>query len=176
MSGLSQQVKIGVVGAGAMGAGIAQIAADYGHSVRLFDTDASATERGLGNIQDGLTKLVERGRKSAEEVQRLVQRIQTCESLSTLSNCGIVIEAVSEDLLTKQQLFQQLESICPEDTILASNTSSISITALAAKLQRPERFVGMHFFNPAPVMKLVEVISGLATDAKYRGDDIRYGS
>ena len=166
MSGLSLEHSIGVVGAGAMGAGIAQIAADSGHQVLLFDADIEAIETGISSIQKGLKPLVERGRKTDAEVQRLVGRIHAVESIEALSDCGLVVEAIVEDLSAKQTLFSKLESTCSESTILATNTSSISITSLASALQRPEKLVGMHFFNPAPVMKLVEIISGLETDVK----------
>ena len=165
MSGLSQQQLVGVVGAGVMGAGIAQLAADSGHEVVLFDADAAARDRAVNHIRNGLNPLVERGRKTEAEVGQLVDRIHIAESLNAMKDCDLIIEAIAESLAAKQELLLSLETICSREVILATNTSSISITALASSLQNPERLVGMHFFNPAPIMKLVEVISGLVTDA-----------
>ena len=156
---------IAVIGAGAMGAGIAQVAAKAGHPVLLYDAAEGAAQRGIDNNVKGLAKLVERGRMSQQECDDLISRITVAQSLNDLAPAALVIEAIVEQLDIKQNLFAQLENVCGEDVILASNTSSLSITAIGSALNRPERLLGMHFFNPAPVMKLVEVISGLATDA-----------
>ncbi|NKB61016.1 MAG: 3-hydroxyacyl-CoA dehydrogenase [Gammaproteobacteria bacterium] len=164
MNALEQSSVIGVVGAGTMGAGIAQVAAARGHTVCLFDQRPEAVSHGIQTIRQGLGKLISRGRINEEEVEKLITRIHPCDSLEKLSNCSLVIEAVVESIEIKQSLFIQLEGICSESTILATNTSSISITAIGSALTRPGNLVGMHFFNPAPVMKLVEVIRGLATD------------
>ncbi|WP_413207585.1 3-hydroxyacyl-CoA dehydrogenase PaaH [Rhodospirillum sp. A1_3_36] len=164
MGALSPTETVAVIGAGTMGAGIAQVAATAGHAVLLFDAAEGAAERGLGRIAEGLNKLVARGKMEAEARESLVGRIRPVGALADLAPARLVIEGIIEDLGVKRDLFAALEDICGDQTILATNTSSISITAIAAGLKRPERLVGMHFFNPAPVMKLVEVVSGLATD------------
>lgn len=154
---------IGVVGAGTMGAGIAQVAASAGHQVILYDVTEGAAEQGVSRIQKGLEGLVERGKMVEARLNDIVGRIVPASSIEQLSSSGLVIEAIVENLSAKQKLFTDLEEICGEDVILATNTSSISITAIASALKRPERLVGMHFFNPAPILKLVEIISGLAS-------------
>ncbi len=164
MNALNKNQTIGVIGAGTMGAGIAQVAAAYGHPVWLYDQSEQAVNNGISGIKQGLNKLVDRGRMTASQVNKLIARIKPCKELQQMSDAALVIEAIVENLEIKQQLFQQLESICNDKTILATNTSSISVTAIGAALARPENLVGMHFFNPAPVMKLVEVISGLVTN------------
>ncbi len=156
---------VGVIGAGTMGAGIAQVAAAAGHPVVLFDTASGAVERGIGQTAAGLDKLVARGRMQAGDRDALLERIRPADNIEQLAGCALVIEAVVEKLEIKQDLFRALEDICRDDTILATNTSSLSVTAIGAALSRPGRLVGMHFFNPAPIMKLVEVVSGLDTDA-----------
>ena len=160
---LNKQTKIGVIGAGTMGAGIAQVAANAGHSVVLFDVAAGAAQNGVQSIRSGLAKLVERGRKSQQEVDGLCARITPADQISALADAGLIVEAIVENLDVKRAVFKELESLCGEQTIIASNTSSISISALAAKLENPTRLIGMHFFNPAAVLKLVEVVSGLHT-------------
>ena len=164
MTALDSSQVIAVVGAGAMGAGIAQVAAKAGHPVLLYDVGAGAAQNGLDRIADGLAKLVERGRMDEIDRGALLERISIVHELAGLASAALVIEAVVEKLEIKQQLFASLENFCAEDVILASNTSSLSITAIGAGLARPERLLGMHFFNPAPIMKLVEIVSGLATD------------
>lgn len=164
MSPLNSESVIGVIGAGTMGAGIAQVAAKAGHPVLLFDAMDGAGQRGLDNIASGLARLVSKGKMRQTDVDALVGRIQVINSLSDMAPAALVVEAIVERLDIKQQVFGELETICGEHTILASNTSSISLTAIGAKLKRPQNLVGMHFFNPAPIMKLVEVISGLDTD------------
>lgn len=166
MTALTQNAIIGVIGAGTMGAGIAQVAATAGHKVLLFDTKKNVALAGLTLISKGLQKLVDRHKIDENAMQAILDNITVAVSLSQLSACSMVIEAIIENLAIKQQLFQELEMLCNDDTILASNTSSLSLTAIGSSLQRPERLAGMHFFNPAPVMKLVEVISSLATAAE----------
>ena len=163
MESLTSQDVVAVIGAGTMGTGIAQVAANAGHPVLLYDALDGAVERGIDNIRAGLDKLVTRGKKTAADVDALLARIQPATALEELSAACLVVEAIVEDLEIKQQLFTSLETICPAQTVFATNTSSISITAIAAVLEQPERLVGMHFFNPAPVMKLVEVIRGAVT-------------
>ena len=153
-----------VVGAGAMGAGIAQVAAAAGHPVGLYDVQGDAPARALAVMGAALGKLVERGKMEAAEREALLARITPVASLADFAQARLVVEAVKEDLAVKQTLFAELEGLVAADAILATNTSSISITAIASALKRPERFAGLHFFNPAPLMALVEVVQGLATD------------
>ena len=154
---------VGVVGAGIMGSGIAQVAATAGHRVRLHDAIKGAVEAGRSRIADGLARQVARGKIEQADADAIMERIVACSDIAEFADCGLVIEAIVENLDIKRQLFAELERIVGNDTLLATNTSSISITAIAAKLNRPERVAGLHFFNPAPVMKLVEVVTGLAT-------------
>jgi 3-hydroxybutyryl-CoA dehydrogenase len=154
---------VGVVGSGAMGAGIAQVAVVAGHTVRLFDTRPDAVAKAIADIGKAFAKLVEKGRMGAAEADLARARLQPATSLQDFKDAALVVEAVVEDLDVKRTLFRQLEDVVGDACILATNTSSISVTAIAAPLARPERLVGMHFFNPVPLMALVEVISGMAT-------------
>jgi 3-hydroxybutyryl-CoA dehydrogenase len=163
MPTLESTATVAVIGAGIMGAGIAQVAAAAGHTVLLYDLDNDATRNGIEVIRQGLVKQVGRGKLAAKDAETLIDRIRPCEWID-VSDAALVIEAIAEDLVAKQTLLQSLEALCSSDTILASNTSSLSITAIASPLTYPARCVGMHFFNPAPVLRLVEVVSGLATD------------
>jgi len=159
---------IGVVGAGTMGNGIAHVCAKSGFNVILVEVEQRFLDRGLAAINKNLEREVERTKLTADERDAALARIQPTLSLDKLAASQLVIEAASERLELKQQLFQKLDELCPAETILASNTSSISITKLAAQTKRPDCVIGMHFFNPVPVMKLVEVIRGLATsDGSY---------
>lgn len=170
MSRFSTDSVIAVIGAGTMGAGIAQVAAKAGHQVLLFDAAEGAAQRGIDNTAKGLSKLVERGRMTKDDADALVARIQPVSVINDLAPANLVIEAIVERLDIKQQVFGQLEDICAESTVIATNTSSISVTAIGSSLKRPQNLVGMHFFNPAPIMKLVEVISGLDTDPQVAAD------
>ncbi len=170
MSRFSKDSVIAVIGAGTMGAGIAQVAAKAGHPVLLFDAAEGAAQRGIEGVSKGLSKLVDRGRMSQEDADALVGRIQPVAALTDLAPAALVIEAIVERLDVKQQVFSQLEEICSEQTVIATNTSSISVTAIGSALKRSQNLVGMHFFNPAPIMKLVEVISGLDTDPAIAAD------
>jgi 3-hydroxybutyryl-CoA dehydrogenase len=163
MSALSPTDTIAVIGAGTMGAGIAQVAAKAGHPVLLFDAMAGAAQSGKDKTAQGLDRLVEKGKMTRDDVDALLARITVVDALNDLAPAKLVVEAIIENLEIKQDVFGKLENICGADTILASNTSSISLTAIGAKLKDSSRLVGMHFFNPAPIMKLVEVISGLTT-------------
>jgi len=163
MPALSQSQVVGVIGAGTMGAGIAQVAAAAGHRVRLYDGFAGAARAGKGRISSGLDSQVERGRMARGEADALLERIVVTEALADLADAGLVIEAIIEDLDAKRRLLAQLEAIVSPQAILAMNTSSISVTAIASPCRHPDRIVGAHFFNPAPVMKLVEVVSGVTT-------------
>ncbi|KPF42725.1 3-hydroxyacyl-CoA dehydrogenase [beta proteobacterium AAP121] len=153
-----------VVGAGIMGAGIAQVAAQAGHAVRLFDTREGAAAAAKAKMAGALDGLVAKGRMSADEVQALLARITPIATLQEAAGVALVVEAIVENLDAKRALFAQLEGLCDAGTVLATNTSSISVTAIANGLQHPGRLVGMHFFNPVPLMKLVEVVSGLQTE------------
>lgn len=164
MSALATSAAIAVIGAGTMGAGIAQIAASAGHKVFLYDTSEAALNKGLALITKILARSVEKGRIEETERDAILGRITLCKSLEELAPAALVIEAIVESLDIKRSVFCALEDIVDESAILATNTSSISITEIAAPLKRPERMVGMHFFNPAPIMKLVEVVHGLASD------------
>ena len=155
---------VAVVGAGAMGAGIAQIAAAAGHPVKLYDLRREAAQKAIGDIGKNFVKLADKGRMSQEAASAASARLTAAEGLADLAKAALVVEAIAENLDVKRQLFAQLESIVCADCILATNTSSISITSIGAGLTAPRRLLGMHFFNPAPLMALVEVVSGLATD------------
>jgi len=164
MTALETTKPVAVIGAGTMGAGIVQVAATAGHDVYLFDTAEKALDKGLALIEKFLARAVTKGRMMDKEQTAILGRIHRCSKLQDLAPASLVIEAIIENPEIKRSVFSQLEDILAEDAILASNTSSISITEIAAGLHRPERMVGMHFFNPAPIMKLVEIISGLETD------------
>jgi len=155
--------KVMVVGAGQMGSGIAQVAAQAGLQVILRDVEDRFVQKGLGVIDKNLSRDVEKGRKTAEEQAAILSRIQGTTDLKGAAGADLVIEAVTENLAVKQALFQDLDRICGPEAIFASNTSSLPITQLAASTSRADRFIGMHFMNPVPVMKLVEIIRGLAT-------------
>ncbi len=153
-----------VVGAGIMGAGIAQVAAQAGHRVMLFDARVGAATQALARLASTFDGLVAKGRLSADAAQATLARIEPIAALDDARDVDLVVEAIVEDLAAKQGLLRQLEALVSADCVLASNTSSISVTALAAGLAQPGRVVGMHFFNPVPLMKLVEVVSGLHTE------------
>ncbi|HEU4434841.1 MAG TPA: 3-hydroxybutyryl-CoA dehydrogenase [Pyrinomonadaceae bacterium] len=154
---------IGVVGAGTMGNGIAQVAARAGYAVIMRDVSDEFLQRGLAAIDKSLQRDVDKQRLDAAGKQAVVERIRTTTDLDALSEASFVIEAVTENLAVKTEVFQALDRITPSQAILASNTSSISITKLGAATGRPDKVIGMHFMNPVPVMKLVEVIRGIAT-------------
>ena len=154
---------IGVIGAGTMGSGISQVSALHGFHVTLVDLEEQILHQGINSIQNGLKRQVKKEKISQELMRSTLDRISTSTSLNSLSNADLVIEAASEHKETKMNLFQALDSICPKTSILASNTSSISISNIASATNRPELVVGMHFMNPVPVMKLVEIIRGNQT-------------
>lgn len=155
--------RIMVVGAGQMGAGIAQVAAQAGMQVWLRDIEEHFVDRGLAGIEKNLARDVAKGRRTAEEKAAIQGRITGTVSLEPAAQCDLVIEAIVENLAIKLALFAELDGLCPTHTILASNTSSLPITQLASATKRPGQFIGMHFMNPVPVMKLVEIIRGIAT-------------
>ena len=155
--------QIGVVGAGAMGQGIAQIATQAQAQVQVFDVIAGAAEKACAKVRAQWQQLQEKGRLTTEQVADSSRRLSHAEHLHDLQRCDLVIEAVVENLAVKKALFAQLEHLLTPQAVIATNTSSLSITALAAELQHPERFAGFHFFNPVPLMKVVEIVAGLAT-------------
>ncbi|HZG59041.1 MAG TPA: 3-hydroxybutyryl-CoA dehydrogenase [Anoxybacillus sp.] len=155
--------KIMVVGAGQMGSGIAQVCAMAGYDVFLHDLKREYVDRGLSTITKNLTRQVEKGRMTEEEKESILNRITPSIDLNNARNIDLVIEAVVENMEVKTSIFSQLDEIAPEHAILATNTSSLPITEIAAATKRPEKVIGMHFMNPVPVMKLVEIIRGLAT-------------
>ncbi|MGA9226495.1 MAG: 3-hydroxybutyryl-CoA dehydrogenase [Mesobacillus sp.] len=152
-----------VIGAGQMGSGIAQVCAQAGYSVLLNDLKAEFVERGLAGIKKNLNRQVDKGRMTAEQLGEIVGRINSSHDLQDATKVDLVIEAAVENMDIKAKIFAQLDEIAPAHTILASNTSSLPITEIAAATKRPEKVIGMHFMNPVPVMKLVEIIRGLAT-------------
>jgi 3-hydroxybutyryl-CoA dehydrogenase len=155
---------VGVVGAGAMGRGIAQIAAQAGSTVKLYDTQVEAVAKARNELFTQWDRLLEKGRMDQASVATCKQRLQPADSLQALADCDLVIEAIVERLDVKKALFSELEGIVKPTAVLATNTSSLSVTAIAAALKRPQQFAGYHFFNPVPLMKVVEVIAGLKTD------------
>jgi len=157
---------VAVIGSGTMGAGIADVAASYGHQVLIYDIASDAISRAIDGIRQRLASRVTRGKLSADASAQILARLIPVTDIQALAAADLVIEAASERLEVKKALFKQLAEICPPQTLLTSNTSSISVTAIAADLPHPERVAGLHFFNPAPVMKLVEVVSGLATSSE----------
>lgn len=155
--------KVGVIGAGTMGSGIAQVFAMAGYDVVLVDVEQRFLDRGLATIKKSLDKLVEKGKMTADAGETTRARIKPNLTVEACQGCGLVVEAVTEDVKLKRELFRKLDTVCPAETILATNTSTISVTLLGAATKRPEKVVGMHFMNPVPLMQLVEVVRGLAT-------------
>lgn len=156
-------IKIGVIGAGTMGHGIALVAASHGFSVVMNDIKEEFVTGGMRKIEKFLERSVEKDKVSREGKEEILNRIRPTVNLENVRDCDVVIEAIVENIGSKKQVFEELDRLCPEHTIFASNTSSISITDLASATQRPEKFIGMHFMNPAPIIKLVEVVKGLET-------------
>ncbi len=154
---------IGVIGAGTMGNGIAQTAASKGFDVVICDIQQDFVERGVQNIGKSLDRFIKKETMTEDEKTEILGRINTTTNLEDLKDCALVVEAATENFEIKKQIFQKLDEITNEDTILSSNTSSISITKIAGVTKRPDKVIGMHFFNPVPLMKLVEVIRGIAT-------------
>ncbi|MBL7963403.1 MAG: 3-hydroxybutyryl-CoA dehydrogenase [Flavobacteriales bacterium] len=164
---MTSKSTIGVIGAGTMGSGIAQVAAAAGHPVRLLDTRPEAVDKALASLEKTLQRLVEKGTLKDDAARALRDRITPARVVEDLAGCDLVIEAIIEDLGVKKALFQKVEAAVPVDALLATNTSSLSVTAIAAACARPERFLCLHFFNPAPLLPLVEVVPGLATDMAH---------
>lgn len=159
-------MKIGVLGAGSMGSGIAQVAAQSGHNVVLFDTNAEQLEKAHASLAKIMARLVEKGKITEDESETIQARIAYISDMTGFSGCGLVIEAIIENLDIKKSVFAKLETIVDGDTILASNTSSLSIASIAASCNNAERVIGIHFFNPAPLMPLVEIIPAVQTSAQ----------
>ena len=155
--------KIFVLGAGTMGAGIVQAFAQKGYEVIVRDIKDEFVERGLTGINKNLSKLVSKGKMTEETKEDILSRISGTTDMNLAADCDLVVEAAIENMKIKKEIFAELDKICKPETILASNTSSLSITEVASATGRPEKVIGMHFFNPAPVMKLVEIIRGMAT-------------
>ncbi|WP_125152909.1 3-hydroxybutyryl-CoA dehydrogenase [Clostridium rectalis] len=155
--------KICVLGAGTMGAGIAQAFASKGYEVVLRDIKDEFVDKGLKGINKSLSKLVAKGKKTQEDMDAILSRITGTVDINQAADCDLIVEAAVERMDLKREIFAELDRICKPETILASNTSSLSITEIATATKRPEKVIGMHFFNPAPVMKLVEIIRGMAT-------------
>ena len=159
-------MKIGVLGAGSMGSGIAQVAAQSGHNVVLFDTNAAQLEKAHAALVKVMARLVEKGKLGEHESETIQERIAYISDMNGFTGCGLVIEAIIENIEVKKTVFSQLESIVDEECMLASNTSSLSIASIAAACKHSERVIGIHFFNPAPLMPLVEIIPAVQTSAE----------
>lgn len=159
-------LRIGVIGAGSMGAGIAEVAATFGHFVIIYDNAIGARDKFENKLQHNFQKLIEKGKITAETAQAITGRIRFVQKLQDVSESDVIIEAVVEDLEIKKEIFSELEQVCGHKTILATNTSSLSVTSIAAACKYPGRVLGIHFFNPATLMPLVEIIPGVATEVQ----------
>jgi len=159
-------IKVGVIGSGAMGSGVAQVAATAGHSVVVYDSNAAALEKSKSLLDSTLKKLVEKQKLTEQKAAGIYSNISYAGDLKPFAGCGLIIEAVIENLEVKQKLFAQLENIVSENCVLASNTSSLFITSIASACKKSNRVLGIHFFNPVPLMPLVEIIPGISTDKK----------
>jgi 3-hydroxybutyryl-CoA dehydrogenase len=167
--------KVGVVGCGLMGSGIAQVAAAAGFETTVREVSAELVDKGLKGIEKNLNRLVEKGTITEVMKGEIRGRLKGTTSIDDLKNCDVIVEAIIEQLPAKQELFSALDKICPATTIFASNTSSLTITEIATATKRPQRFVGLHFFNPVPVMKLVEVVRTIATDPAVYEEMVAFG-
>ncbi|MCH7682625.1 MAG: 3-hydroxybutyryl-CoA dehydrogenase [Gemmatimonadetes bacterium] len=163
---MSEIEKVGVLGCGLMGRGIAQVAASSGHTTIVRDVADEFNRKGKAAITKSLDKFVEKGKMSAEDRDATLARLTFTTNVSDLKDSDIIVEAITEDLELKNTLWKELDALCPDHTIFASNTSSLTIAAMAAATSRPDRFVGLHFFNPVPLMKLVEVVRTVTTSAE----------
>jgi 3-hydroxybutyryl-CoA dehydrogenase len=168
--------KVGVVGCGLMGAGIAQVSAQSGFNTVVREVNAELLEKGLKNIDKNLARLVEKGTITEAAKSEIRGRLHGTTSLQDLKECDVIVEAIIEKLPAKRELFAELDALCPAHTIFASNTSSLTITEIAASTKRPQRFVGLHFFNPVPIMKLVEVVRTIATDPAVYEEMVAFGA
>src|SRR5208337_2657835 len=168
--------KVGVVGCGLMGSGIAQVSAQAGFQTAVREVSAELVEKGLNGIEKNLARLVEKGSLTEAVKSEIRGRLKGTTSLEDLKDCDVILEAIIEQLPAKKELFTALDGICGPNTIFASNTSSLTITEIAAATKRSQRFVGLHFFNPVPVMKLVEVVRTIATDPGVYEEMVRFGA
>jgi 3-hydroxybutyryl-CoA dehydrogenase len=168
--------KVGVVGCGLMGSGIAQVCAQAGFQTVVREVSPEVVEKGLKSIEKNLSRLVEKGTINDSAKNEIRARVKGTTSLEDLKDCDVIVEAIIEQLPVKRELFAALDKLCPAHTIFASNTSSLTITEIAASTKRPERFVGLHFFNPVPVMKLVEVVKTIATDPAVYEEMVAFGT
>jgi 3-hydroxybutyryl-CoA dehydrogenase len=168
--------KVGVVGCGLMGAGIAQVSAAAGFPTLVRELTPELLDRGIKGIERNLARLVEKGTVSEAARGEIRGRLKGTTVIEDLKECDLVIEAIIEQLPAKRDLFSALDKLCPESTIFASNTSSLTITEIATATKRPQRFAGLHFFNPVPVMKLVEVVRTIATDAAVYEELVAFGT
>ena len=168
--------RVGVVGCGLMGSGIAQVSAQAGFQTIVREVNAELVEKGLKGIEKSLARLVEKGTITETGKNEIRGRLKGVTSLDELKDCDVIVEAIIEQLPAKRELFSALDALCPAHTIFASNTSSLTVTEIAAATKRPERFVGLHFFNPVPVMKLVEVVKTIATDPAVYEEMVNFGA
>ncbi len=167
--------KVGVVGCGLMGSGIAQVSAAAGFETVVREVSAELVEKGLKSIEKNLNRLVEKGTITEAVKGEIRRRLTGTTSIDDLKNCDVIVEAIIEQLPAKRELFAALDAICPPAAIFASNTSSLTITEIATATKRPQRFVGLHFFNPVPVMKLVEVVRTIATEPAVYDEMVVFG-
>ena len=167
--------RVGVVGCGLMGSGIAQVVAAAGFETTVREVNAELVEKGLKGIEKNLNRLVEKGTITDAAKGQIRSRLKGATSIDDLKSCDVIVEAIIEQLPPKRELFSALDKICPASTIFASNTSSLTITEIATATKRPQRFVGLHFFNPVPVMKLVEVVRTIATDPAVYEEMVAFG-
>lgn len=168
--------KVGIVGCGLMGSGIAQVCAAAGFSTVVREVSPELVDKGIKGIEKNLTRLVEKGTLTEAAKNEILSRLKGTTVIEELKDCDLVIEAIIEQLPAKRDLFGALDRLCPEKTIFASNTSSLTITEIATATKRPQRFVGLHFFNPVPVMKLVEVVKTIATDPGVYDEAVAFGT
>jgi len=168
--------KVGVVGCGLMGSGIAQVCAQGGFPTVVREVSAKLVEKGLKGIEKNLGRLVEKGTLTEAGKNEIRGRLRGVTSLEELKDCDVIVEAIIEQLPAKRELFGELDKLCPAHTIFASNTSSLTITEIAAATKRPQHFVGLHFFNPVPIMKLVEVVKTIATDPAVYEEMVAFGA
>src|SRR5690348_1661570 len=168
--------KVGVVGCGLMGSGIAQVCAAAGFPTVVREVSAELVDKGLKGIEKNLSRLVERGTITEAAKGEVRGRLKGTTSLDDLKSCDVIVEAIIEQLPAKRELFAALDALCPPSTIFASNTSSLTITEIATATKRPQRFVGLHFFNPVPIMKLVEVVRTIATDTEVYEEMVAFGA
>lgn len=162
---MDKQTGIGIIGAGTMGTGMAQVASTHGHQVVLYDAFSDQLRKSEGGLRKILNRQIEKGRMTSDEVSGIMNRITFTDDLEACRPCGLILEAIVEDLDTKKEIFRKIEAVVSDEAILSSNTSSLSIASISSALDKPDRFLGVHFFNPAPLMKLVEIIPGISTSS-----------